>query len=429
MALALSAGSSCVVDAPRRIGVGDGGFGPGAPGFPRDGSPDDTGGDGGSAGTGVRVRLVQGIANLGVLRVCYDPDFVPDDPTSRENEGALGTEPARPLSLLGLYGTATEYRSLDPLSSGALTFHGPRLDEPHMDAGVSQDGGLEWDAGSDDAAIGAAPLLPKADEPCSADTLEAFLPLPFGGEWLDSEMPPSAAELMRLSIADRLSAGSTITLLGSGVALDAAAVSRRVARVRATHLGTFPNDTAGADAAAAAERARLITQIGPRFVPALERARAPSSGVSMHLAHLIPDVKSADGRRPGAIRLCVTEGQRERLPLPSVDQPAVAFRTRSALGDDFLAGIRYTFRVFAADAFDAQGKECATTSLAASAELSIDSSTLESGHAYTLIATGAVDPLALCTPLAEDSVVRAGCAGRNTESVRARLLLVEDETR
>jgi hypothetical protein len=166
------------------------------------------------------------------------------------------------------------------------------------------------------------------------------------------------------------------------------------------------------------------------FVIAKVGSEFPDPGAfALHVAHLVHDVPSAQPNRPGALRLCVTEGTVERSVLPGRDSEGVPFRMRARLGQSFAAPLAYRFRFFARDAFDAENKGCATTSLAPVAQLEVDKGTFEAGGSYTLAVMGALSPEGLCFPKEQPPLVQPGCTGRDPSSLVASVQVIDDFAR
>lgn len=392
------------------------GFGAGAEPFSDAGSNDGDGeNDGGAPPTGpatVRGRVLHGIPNLGLLRVCYAPGYVADDPYTEVDELNLGE-----LESLGLtvsFGSATTYSDVMSRRTGALTFHGPL--PPSEDAGA---------------------LTDEDPSTCARETLEAVLPLPFSEALLgaDSESDAGVGDggtengLAALSVLPTLESSRPVTLLGSGVALDRAGIDAYAEAAKQGFLADHPRDDEreeGARLAAIRARVQLVTERGPLFVIADEPAVTPEKGAfALHVAHLMADVPGAD-TRVGELRVCVTEGTVERPVLPVREMPGLRFRVRTLLGGNFAAPPIYRIRFFSRAEFDADDKGCAATSLAPIAQYTAARGTFKSGKSYTLAVVGSAAPTALCSPKESSPWVRAGCAGRDPSAISAQVLLLPD---
>lgn len=412
---------------------------------------------------------------------------VPDTLTDESTDGP--EPPRVLARLSGTFGSSGNYVALNPVHTGTLTFHRPppselAMDILNSDAGVddapdsgplgeypdgdvprdghggggsdgagngdgsdaddgSHDGADPADDGSgpDDGAGGAGDGsdgvadgmddtdqgsgggadagVPMPPDPCAPETREAAMPVRFATSWLDPAAPP---ELPPGELANTLTGGSTVTLMASGLVLDEQVLAQRAEAARTAHLEKHPDDQAGADAAAYAARKKLEADVGALVVPALHGA--PSEGTTLSFAHLVPDVMGTDGR-PGALRLCIKAGDVEQPALPAAGKGGFPFRRRVAAWQVPEGTRRYTFRVFSAATFDAEGKECAGTSLAPLAELSVRSDKLEPNASYTLVALGAIAPEQLCGPSDERGLARTGCPV-GLEELRMRLVLLRD---
>jgi hypothetical protein len=394
----------------------DDGFGQGAEPFADGGEKD--GGAGDDAGPAVTTRIVRGrwlhaIPNAGLLRVCYDPDYVADDPSTPADEYDPGPELPKSLGIALSFASVTTYSDMMRRRTGALTFHG--MPRPSEDAGAQLD---------DDQLE------------CSSEAIEAVLPLPFMPRYLglptdgglDAGEQPDAGTsgLADFSILPTLETNRPVTLLGSGAVLDRAGVEAYVAEARDEYLSEHPR--AEAEAAAAGERARveLVAQRGPLFLIAEEPAVVPEQGAfALHVAHLMPDVPGADGK-VGEVRVCITEGTVERPVLPVREAAGLRFRTRALLGGNFAAPPEYRVRFFSRAEFDAEDKGCATTSLPHLAQYEADKGTFKSGKSYTLALVGSAAPAALCSPKDIPPLVRAGCGGGDPSQIAAHALLLTD---
>jgi hypothetical protein len=386
------------------------------------GDGDSGDGDGDGDGPTVRLRLLHGLINLPSLTVCYDPDLEADVPDTAVDEGRDGAAAPQFLGLTGVFGTDTGFVELAPKSRGALTLHRP----PPLGPAPSDAGAADQDGGASDAGTDAPPGI---EDLCNPETRELVMPLPYDGRWLDPDAPLA---LEAHGIASTLAAGATITLLASGVALDEAAMLARTNSVRDAYLAVHPGDSAGADAAAALTQARLEAELGPRVVPSLHQA-SQARPFALSFAHLVPDVPaSSDGEQPaaeprsGALRLCTMLDDIEQPALPGPTAAGLPFRARVEVALPETTALRYTFRVFAADAFDLEAKDCAGTSLSPVAELTLSATQMQPGRSYTLAAVGAIAPDELCTPSEQDSLARAGCPAA-AEELKARLVLLKDD--
>jgi hypothetical protein len=318
------------------------------------------------------VRFLHGIPNTGALQVCHDPDG--PGPVAPQ----LLVEQA--LVLRAEYGTRSATVTLPAITSGTLTLQREQR-ATSSDAGVLQDGGAR-DAG------------PPAD-PCAEATREATIALPIA---------EALAADASLGLLPAPTGASAVTLLGAGVALDPSA------------LAAHPP----------AEQSALQSAFGVGALIQLDRAASSPDTFSLSLFHAIPDAPPADpklaNRSVGALRLCITAGTRDSSVLPKPPLPGFPFRVRSPVGDGFDARLAYDFRVFAQGDFDAQNKDCATTSLMPVAKGTF--SKLQPGKAYTLALLGAVAPSALCTADGV-SIVRATCSPPAAD-LGAKIVLFED---
>jgi hypothetical protein len=355
----------------------DGSFGTGAPGFNTDGGIDggaNARADGGlGGGPTIRVRFLHGIPNTGALQVCHDPDG--PGPVAAH----LLSEQATVLR--AEYGTRSATVSLPAVSSGALT-----LQREQRRLG-SNDGGTWVDGGARDAG-------PPAD-PCDEATREATITLPIS----DSSFADASVGLL-----PALTGASAVTLLGTGVALDPIALAARTP----------------------AERSTLEAAFGARALIQLDAPAASPDSFSLSVFHALPDVPPTDPKLAksavGALRMCITAGTRDSSAVPKAPLPGIPFRVRTNLGEGFDARLTYDFRVFVQGDFDAQNKDCATTSLMPVAKGSF--SKLQPGKAYTIALLGAIAPSALCSADSV-SIVRASCAPAAAE-LGAKLVLLED---
>jgi hypothetical protein len=392
-------------------------------------------GDGDGDGPDVHLRLLHGLINLPELSVCHDPDLIIDRPETSEDEAADGNAPPRFLGLMGAFRITTSFADEPSMKTGTLTLHRAPPPAPVVDAGAG-DAGTPGDAGAGD---GAAPDGGGSEAPldrCDPATREAALPLPIAGSWLDPKSPP---DLAARGIASTLEGGQTITLLASGLALDEAQLHARASDVRSAFLAVHPGDHDGADEAYALAKATLEAALGPRIVPALQggaRDRDAENPFTLSFAHLVPDVPTrgteeeppklpAGYAESGALRLCVKIDDVEQAAQPAPTVAGLPFRMRSPVALSSVASLSYNFRVFAADPFDDDAKDCAGTSLTPVAELDVSALLLVPGRSYTLVAVGAIAPDELCTPTGEESLARASCPVA-AAALKVRLELVPD---
>ena len=354
----------------------DGSFGTGAPGYGTDGGLDagasgrTDGGPGG--GPTIRVRFLHGIPNTGALQVCHDPDGPgPVAPQLLADQAVV---------LRAEYGTRSATVSLPAIASGNLTLQRvPRA--ASGDAGALRDGGVR-DAG------------PPPD-PCAEATREATIALPIA-----DALSADAS----LGLLPAPTGASAVTLLGAGVALDPVALASRTP----------------------AEQSALQSAFGVGGLIQRDHGASSPDTFSLSVFHAIPDAPPADrqlaNRSVGALRLCITAGTRDSGVVPRPPLPGFPFRVRSPVGDGFDARLAYDFRVFAQGDFDAQNKDCATTSLMPVAKGTF--SKLQPGKAYTLALLGAVSPSSLCTADGV-SIVRATCSPPAAD-LGAKIVLLED---
>lgn len=370
----------------------DGSFGRGVNEYPRDAGMD--GGaelDAAVAGNtqSVQVRFVHALVNLGPLRVCHDPDGtgpLPASPIAQPDGGVLSAD----------FGGRSSTVTLAPLTAGALTLQ--RV--PRVDAGA-------------DASV-----------TCPESEREATIPLPSEGSWLDPRDPIDDATLAERDVEKTISGASSLTLFGSGLALDPAALAERAEEARENALIEEPSDPARAAAAADLTQRALQAAYGPRAL--IQRDPAALGGAStfaLFVLHAVPDV-AAEMNAPedtvGAVRLCVTAGDRESTAAAR----AIPFRYRTQLGAQFWPGVAYHFRVFAQRDFEAAQRDCSTIGAPPIAERRFSAESFSAGHSYTLALLGALAPTSLCSPSA-DSLVRPGCAHGASELL-ARIALLED---
>lgn len=355
----------------------DGSFGTGAPGYNTDGGLDAGAGvraDGGlGGGSTIRVRFLHGIPNTGALQVCHDPD----------GPGPVAAQLLKEQAtvLRAEYGTRSATVLLPTFSSGALTLQREQRRLTGSDGGTWADGGAR-DGG------------PPPD-PCDEATREATIALPIT---TDSFADASVGLLPALTGA------SAVTLLGTGVALDPMALAARTP----------------------AERSTLEAAFGARALIQVDTPAARPESFSLSVFHALPDVPPADPKLAksavGALRMCITAGTRDSSAVPKAPLPGIPFRVRTGLGDGFDARLVYDFRVFVQGDFDAQNKDCATTSLMPVAKGSF--SKLQPGKAYTIALLGAMVPSSLCSADSV-SIVRASCSPGAAE-LGAKLVLLED---
>jgi hypothetical protein len=446
--------------------VGDGSLGtPGAPIRDDAGTPDAsdaTATDTGFTGEGVRLRVHQGVLNLAHAQICHDPDLQLDDPNTDADESANGPllPVALPLSDAGSvgFGETTDYVLLPAMATGAITIH--RASAPDagtapdagaatdaaapavQDAGVASDASL--DAAARDAAAASDASGPDAASPCDLASLEAVLPLPTTSAWFAPEQSPDAAvDLERLGFITTAADGDSLTLFGSGLALDAAELARRSAAARQAYLAMDPDDPEGAEAEGRSHVRSLESSYGARFL--LARGVAPAADrFALSLAHLVPDVPSTPTVKPGsdagtyagdagtgmdagsgALHLCVTVDQKESEPGDG-GLARFEFRSVSGLGNQFDPHASYRFRLFVEAEYQQGQSSCATTSLRPVARLDVDAGTFEPNRSYTLIATGAVAPASVCTSVNSSSLIRQTCA-RPVDALNAQLQYVPNE--
>jgi hypothetical protein len=374
---ALHGASACDSDETLRADA-DGSFGTGAPGYNTDGGLD--GGSGGRADSGlaggptIRVRFLHGIPNTGALQVCHDPD----------GPGPIAAQLLKDQAtvLRAEYGTRSATVSLPAISSGTLSL------QREASSASSGDGGTWADGGARDAG-------PPPD-PCDEATREATITLPIS---TDGALADASVGLL-----PALTGASAVTLLGTGVALDPMGLAARTP----------------------AERSTLEAAFGARALIQLDSAANSPDTFSLSVFHALPDVPPADPKlvdsAVGALRMCITAGTRDSSAVPKPPLPGIPFRVRTNLGDAFDARLAYDFRVFVQGDFDAQNKDCATTSLMPVAKGSF--SKLQPGKAYTIALLGAIAPSSLCSADTV-SIVRASCSPSAAE-LGAKLVLLED---
>jgi hypothetical protein len=335
-----------------------------------------------SGGPVVSVRFLHAIPNTGALLVCHDPD----------GTGPVG---ARVLSegvqvMRAEFGARSAALRLPVLSSGVLTLQ--RALPGASDAGT--DAGLDGDAGVAD--------------PCTESLREATIPLPITGQWVAPRAPLTAAQLAELNLLPTFAADvSAITLLGTGVALNASAVEQRVELARSAAAS---QGSAAANVAGDLERRALAAAFAPRALIQPDPLADQDGTFSLDVLHAITDVPPAASvpanSQVGAVRVCVTAGTLDQGALPRAPAPGVPFRIRSELGRAFLPSLEYEFRAYAQADFDARPQDCATTNLSPVARGTYNK--FKGGHAYTLALVGAIAPSALCRA-DQASLVRASC--------------------
>ena len=403
--------------------------------------------DSGPTGAQVRLRVFSGIVNLGPSYLCHDPDYVADRPDTDLDESNPGPATASELALLdgGVVelGGATVYAELAPLLTGALTVHRSPPPDGGSDAGITTDSSVSVDSGGD--AAGGDGAVADADAPparCSIDSLEAVLPLPTPSDWItaqradrdagsdgnldDGGTGDAGANEQRGFIPTALG-GDTLTLFGSGFALDAAEVARRQ---KTQHDAVLLRGGSEAEAQAAAVRLKQLLEAsyGPRFL--LSRAGAASPDrFALHFSHLIPDVPAIAVGEPappdtgsGALHLCMTVGGMEKGDSLNGSQ-GFAFRNYASVASDLEPALSYRFRMFVQADFPQGSSACATTSLKPVVELVVDAARFQAGGSYTLIAWGAISSDSLCT--GATPLVRASCA-RPSDQLRPRLELIDN---
>ncbi len=371
----------------------DGSFGTGAGNYPRDagmdGSQLDMDAGSSSGGSTVNVRFLHAIPNTGALLLCHDPDGPGPMVAS-----ALGSQ-----GLRAEFGTRSAMMRLPALKGGVLSLQRA----PALDAGV--DGGT--DAGVD---------------PCAQATREATIPLPITGQWLSPRKAYTTQDFAELDLLPTFDSDAPgITLLGTGVALNATKVDQLAAAARAA-----ADDEVSANTAEALERAALAAAFGPRTLIQPDPRADQSDRFSLSVLHAVSDVPAAQGTpantEVGALRVCVTAGNLDQGALPRAPAGGVPFRVRSELGSDFDPKVTYEFRAYAQADFDARQQDCATTSLSPVARLSYGA--FVGGRAYTLAIIGAIAPNALCSA-GQASLVRSSCSPYPSE-LGARFEVLEN---
>lgn len=375
-----------------RVTDQDGSFGRGVTQYPRDGGMDGSIPDVASAGLPLRVRFVHGLVSLGPLHVCHDADGAGAGPALplATSEGALLRAAFRERSLAV---------TLPAVVSGTLTLQRT----PDRDAGFPD--------------AGAAAL-------CAESLREATIPLPQDGAFLAPRAPLDEEALEALDVSPALFGPGSLTLVGSGLPLSAAALEARAMAARERALADRPADLAGATAAAELERRTLEAAFAPRLLIQRDPPAGGGQTFSLALLHAAPDVAGETSDAVGAVRLCITAGTRESSAIPNAPLPGVPFRYRVRLSDGLASGIEYRFRVFAQRDFDAAKRDCSTISAPPLAERTTTRTELRAGHAYTLALYGAISPAAVCSP-PSGSLVRPGCPHPAAE-LGAQLALLED---
>lgn len=363
----------------------------------------------GPSGEQVELRWVAGIPNAPAVSICHDPDRMLDNPgTLQRDESTDGPQPARVLTAASLgFGEATGFALDTPIAGGVLTFHDATAMVPSWDG----------DAGVGDSDGGAS--FPGEFEHCTDATLLFALELPLADVDLDEQPPPAPPR----DIQPRLQAGLTLTLYTSGLYYERASAEQFAAQVAMQSLASGAGEGA-ADMEAADRLAERLRARGPAVI-AQGRATAPSAtAAALHLAHLVPDVPSAEQGVSGPVLACLTEGA-VALAAPYPRAGEAPFRARSWLTNDIQPGLPYTVRVYARDTFQAEGKDCVTTNLSPLAEGTIAAGSLQAGKAYTMVARGAADPTALCAPPADEDLPWAPCP-QGPDLLGANLLLIDE---
>jgi hypothetical protein len=439
-AVLLISGLSACMDAGARAANDSAGSGPFGAGFEDlDAGTEPPGSDAAVAEDGdssnrVQLRVVQGVLNSRASYLCHAPDF------DLENADA-GLEGAveLPIALADAGLEVTGYANVHSMTSGAITVHRtPSVDAGYTDAAASTDAGLADDGSAGAADAGAAtPVAPRCDQA----SLEAVLPLPMPAAWVDpprAEMdagvvadggapaPEAGRSIEARGFVTTASGGAPLTLFGSGVLIERAALESRVEDEKKRYESLHPDDAPGALEAAARYRRVLEAAYGPRFLLSRPQPALRARSFSLHFSHLIFDVPGPSTKldsESGALHLCITRDTMEGAELGDVGAAIFEFRNYAALGDDLDPAPSYRFRVFVQTAFAQEQKTCATTSLTPVAEKAVDPNWFEPGRSYSLIAWGALKPEEICTPLG--SLIRPGCA-QGVDNLRARLELIEN---
>lgn len=391
-----------------------------------------------SGGARVRLRVFQGIVNLPGSYLCHDPDYTVDLPETQVDESDAGASPPVELPLLdgGLLqlGVASSYTELAPLLQGAITVHRVPLSDggsAAVEAGSLNDG---------EAPDGGDSMVESPPARCASDSLEALMPLPAELRWISAPGDADAGASADGGIVDAggdagrrergfvatAAGGDTLTLYGSGFALDAVELARREkAQVDAVFAQTGNGDMAAA--AGRRKKHQLEASYGPRFL--LSRAGAADVGsFALSFSHLIPDVpavpvgQSAPDTGSGALHLCMTVAGVEDAEAFDGSQ-GFEFRNFTAISSELLPAVSYRFRVFVQADFPAGPSACATTSLKPVAELLVDGTRFVAGGSYTLVAWGALASEAICT--GATPLVRAGCS-LASEKLRPQLDILDN---
>lgn len=394
--------------------------------------------EGGDSSNRLQLRVLQGVLNSRASYLCHAPDFDLQD-ADAGLEGAVEL----PLALTDAGLEVTGYAHVHSMTSGAITVHRtPLLDAGYPDAAASADAAPADGGSANTPDAGAAtPVAPRCDQA----SLEAVLPLPMPVAWVD----PPRAEMDAAVVADgstpadaglsieargfigSASGSAPLTLFGSGVLIDRAALETRVKDEKERYQRQNPGDEMGA--LAAADRYRLVLEAahGPRFLLSRPQPARREVSFSLHFSHLVPDVPPTELETgSAALHLCITRGTMEGAELGDAGTSAgagvggIAFRNYVVLGDDLDPEPSYRFRVFVHSAFAEEQKTCATTNLNPVAEKAVDPNWFEPGHSYSLIAWGALEPEKICTST-QGSLIRPGCA-QGLDSLRARLDLIEN---
>jgi hypothetical protein len=372
----------------------DGSFGTGAGNYPHDAGMDGAARDMDAASSGggplVNVRFLHAIPNTGALLVCHDPDG--------RGPIAASTLGNAAQVLRAEFGTRSAMLRVSALTSGVLTLQRTYADDAGVDAG-SADGGRE--------------------DPCAEGTREATIPLPITGQWVAPRSPLTQSDLAALELLPTLASDApSITLFGTGVALEPSEVDRLASAARAA-----ANDD---EAAESLEREALAAAFGTRALIQVDPQPDQVDAFSLSVLHAVPDVPPSAATPAnttvGAVRLCLTAANLDRGALPRAPAPGIPFRVRTELGADFDPRLSYEFRAYAQADFDAREQDCATTSLSPIARGSYGN--FVAGHAYTLALIGAVAPSALCS-VDRSPLVRASCSPLAAE-LAARIEVFED---
>ncbi|MFT3921416.1 MAG: hypothetical protein QM778_02655 [Myxococcales bacterium] len=333
------------------------------------------------------------------------------------------------LALEGDFGVGSLV-ALPVLTSGTLTLHArpsqsPDGGVPVGDAGHA-DGGTSLDAG-----------LTAAD--CARHTRLAALrlgvnpsptsPAVDGGLSADAGVDPEKTTLI---------GPGPLMLIASGLALDEKRLATRFDEERTAYLGAHPGDTSGAEQKAREVVAGIESAIGPqlRIEPPVTES-IPSDAFRISVSQLSPDVSGSMSMvGPGGVRVCVTAGSLVNPVQPPLRADGIAFRDTQTLAPLFKplqSGSNYRIRVFASTKFEqpnmlnsGTAQDCATTSLTPLADLNVAGKSFVGGRPYSLLLTGAVALSAVCAPVDDRSVVRAGCPGKPDDLV-AKLQLLDPQ--